>query len=352
MKKKILREIKGKKGQHLNDREVTMIRDGQIDGLLLLDVEKRAYTVNLVYNVDGLIPLRDFLQTNGVDKRLLVLLLRSILTILKGIDENRFSRDLLVWSIENVYIEPSSLCVYMTYVPLQPFNTEGNLKTFLLDVISSCNFLQEEDTEYIRVLIQELNTVTAYTAGMLESFCDRVSDDLINSTKQQDEQTVCQFCKSSLTSKEESCPYCGKRTGQKNYDYQNKISIFKEEALQGSVSVNKDENGVVTIFKGTGTKECCLWLEGIGSTERIPVRKTPFRIGKMEGITDYRIINRRVSRKHADIVKEQGKYYILDLDSTNGTYIDGRRLQPGVKEELSHGSHLRLADSEFEIHII
>ena len=71
----------------------------------------------------------------------------------------------------------------------------------------------------------------------------------------------------------------------------------------------------------------------------------------MEGVADYRIFNNNVSRKHADIIKDQGKFYVVDLDSTNGTYLNGRRTQPGVKELLKDGSIIRFANEEFKFHI-
>ena len=71
----------------------------------------------------------------------------------------------------------------------------------------------------------------------------------------------------------------------------------------------------------------------------------------MEGETDYRIQNSAVSRKHADIIKEQGQYFVMDLGSTNGTYLGGRRIQTGVKELLSDGAIVRFANAEYKVHI-
>lgn len=49
----------------------------------------------------------------------------------------------------------------------------------------------------------------------------------------------------------------------------------------------------------------------------------------------------KVSRRHARIVRNNGSYFIEDLGSTNGTYVNrGRRLLPGNAQALNDGDEL------------
>jgi pSer/pThr/pTyr-binding forkhead associated (FHA) protein len=49
----------------------------------------------------------------------------------------------------------------------------------------------------------------------------------------------------------------------------------------------------------------------------------------------------KVSRRHARIVRRNGGYFIEDLGSTNGTYVNrGRRLLPGNPQALSDGDEV------------
>ncbi len=49
----------------------------------------------------------------------------------------------------------------------------------------------------------------------------------------------------------------------------------------------------------------------------------------------------KVSRRHARIVRGSGTYFIEDLGSTNGTYVNrGRRLLPGNAHTLSDGDEV------------
>jgi len=55
--------------------------------------------------------------------------------------------------------------------------------------------------------------------------------------------------------------------------------------------------------------------------------KRPFLIGKMEEHVDGVIQDEMVSRIHAEIKNDNGSYFLTDLNSTNGTFLNGRRLE-------------------------
>lgn len=61
--------------------------------------------------------------------------------------------------------------------------------------------------------------------------------------------------------------------------------------------------------------------------------KRSIKIGKRED-NDIILQDPRVSRDHAIIVREAGKYYLYDNGSTNGTYLDNKRLPPKIRKEL------------------
>lgn len=58
--------------------------------------------------------------------------------------------------------------------------------------------------------------------------------------------------------------------------------------------------------------------------------------------------NRAVSRNHAVIVQQNGTFYLTDKHSSNGTSVNGRKLEPEQETEIADGALIRLADEEFE----
>lgn len=371
-RKNAISTIKGKKTQQLNQREVKLINDHIVDGFLLFEVESKNSGSVLHYNIEGLISLSDFLRVNPMNKRLFVIILRHVALSLKRVDENHFDRSLIMWSMNSCYIDPSSWHVYLMYVPFQPYESDGSLKNFLLDFVANCTFEANENAEYVQTLVIEVNSGVSYTAKMLESYCDRISTDLVAAKSGNANPTRCPSCNMNLKDEETICPFCGKVIKPispkpqeiPRHNFVDNVSSYpplraevEEDKNNGagnkqpSISINEDENGVVTVFRKAPNSIQSVWLEDRNHFGKIHITKFPFRIGKMEGVTDYRIFNNTVSRKHADFLREQGRYYIVDLGSTNGTYLNGRRIQPGVKEELSDGINLRFADAEFKFHI-
>lgn len=84
------------------------------------------------------------------------------------------------------------------------------------------------------------------------------------------------------------------------------------------------------------------------SGEKIAVEITPFTIGKDRHSVDYVLDSDSVSRHHATIIFEDGNYYIIDNGSTNGTMIEGIRLQPDEKAELGNGYIISVGNETFQ----
>ena len=92
-----------------------------------------------------------------------------------------------------------------------------------------------------------------------------------------------------------------------------------------------------------------LYLIRSGTREKIAVEVTPFTIGKDPNRMDYAVNNDSVSRSHATILFENGVYCIVDNGSTNGTMIEGVRLQGSEKAELDNGYFLSIGNESFQV---
>jgi pSer/pThr/pTyr-binding forkhead associated (FHA) protein len=68
------------------------------------------------------------------------------------------------------------------------------------------------------------------------------------------------------------------------------------------------------------------------------------KIGRF-GDVDIKLLDSKVSREHARIEIEGSQCRITDLNSSNGTYINGRRLSGST--ELKDGDEIKLGDTFF-----
>ena len=88
---------------------------------------------------------------------------------------------------------------------------------------------------------------------------------------------------------------------------------------------------------------------GIGRrrNEDIAVGYVPFVIGKHTGLADYILNKSTVSRFHVRITEEDGQYFLTDLNSTNGTKVNGRLLAANEKVVLSQGDEVWIAEEKY-----
>src|SRR5437660_10783913 len=92
-------------------------------------------------------------------------------------------------------------------------------------------------------------------------------------------------------------------------------------------------------------------LEGIDKGRVFRDLPTPATIGREEG-NMLRLNDERVSRYHAKVQVDNGEVILTDLESTNGTRVNGnvitiRRLRPG--DRVGVGRSLLLFGNEAEI---
>ena len=81
--------------------------------------------------------------------------------------------------------------------------------------------------------------------------------------------------------------------------------------------------------------------------EEIPIQYFPFLIGKNEMLADLCLPVPEISRLHAKIEETDDGYTITDLNSTNGTTVDGHLLETNETHPLKPGAEIGIAAKRF-----
>ncbi|MDE7133318.1 MAG: FHA domain-containing protein, partial [Lachnospiraceae bacterium] len=110
-----------------------------------------------------------------------------------------------------------------------------------------------------------------------------------------------------------------------------RINRSRAVSLQtGSTAAGQSEDGYgnTVFYDESKFTECKLYATDRKNKQHIELKKFPCTVGKMAGCVDYVLADNSVSRIHARFDREGDKVMLTDMNSTNGTYRNGLRMQP------------------------
>ena len=88
-----------------------------------------------------------------------------------------------------------------------------------------------------------------------------------------------------------------------------------------------------------------------GTVERIPLDKESTLIGRLGNKVDYTVQNPKIGKIHAEFINRNGRIYVVDQNSKNGTYINrsSQRINSNTPYPLKDKDLISLADTEFTL---
>lgn len=141
-----------------------------------------------------------------------------------------------------------------------------------------------------------------------------------------------------------------------------KTGKFENEQIYKKIdSELYQDTGSFEVYKekevlGCGNTVFIPWVEncenklygmGKGNKHHIDLNRLPLTVGKLAGSVDMVISDQSISRRHVKFSREENKICMTDLNSTNGTFKNGLRLEPNTSEILEPGDEIRLGKLKF-----
>jgi pSer/pThr/pTyr-binding forkhead associated (FHA) protein len=107
---------------------------------------------------------------------------------------------------------------------------------------------------------------------------------------------------------------------------------------------SRSEVTVAQKLAGHWFLEGCLDEQSIATCFR--VGKSPYTVGRAAH-TDFCLPSRNVSKVHAELILAGDHVLVRDLGSTNGTFVNGRRIT--TPTPIGEGDLLQFSDMEFRL---
>jgi len=93
-------------------------------------------------------------------------------------------------------------------------------------------------------------------------------------------------------------------------------------------------------------------LTRMSTNETININRSELNLGRERSSVDYCLEgNTNIGRVHARLIVRDGQVFIVDNNSTNGTFVNNAKLRPGQEQPLKSGDIIRLADEKFRYNI-
>ena len=130
---------------------------------------------------------------------------------------------------------------------------------------------------------------------------------------------------------------------------ENEISYNVREVKQPKIEASDHVSEATTLLTGAMISNGIYCLKPEDTNEdNILLTEFPFFIGKSGDKTHHTIEDSTVSRFHARIDREEEELWLTDLNSTNGTFLNGIRLMPFGRMRVNKGDSIVISRKRYE----
>lgn len=256
----------------------------------------------------------------------------------------------VVWDIRNVYINEATKELQFIYVPLISVQANLNIIAFMESIIYATIPMADQNSDYISQFLYFLNSMPGFNAERIEQYIAKADRKAVNTIKRH-------VSVSSGFMTDKPIDYYA-HLDEKKRENDDDLTGLLDEDEEATGLLNEDEaTGLLNDDEGTALLDesqsyiqyptLCRVLTG----ETVRINKPVFRIGKERSYVDFFVNNNAVSRSHADIITRGQRYFVIDLNSKNRTYINDQVLPVQQEVEIFNGDRLRLANEEFAFQI-
>lgn len=293
-----------------------MLQNNSIDGLLNPAFVQKDEKQYLKYDITSKPALTEYFKEKMTKQRVRNLF-QSFFSGMETAEEYMLMPEGFIFDMEHVYVDALSGKASLLYLPLEEPPKKQDIRAFFKDMLTEMFYDENENLDYV---------------GRLMNYFNQAED----------------FCMAGLNGALE------KTVGEEEKD-----SGFYYSFMGGSF--DEDDNKTVIIGGGMeydnggmdfGTsQERCMIIRRKNGQNAV-INKDLFHIGKESSQADFYIgDNATISSLHADIICEDGRYFVRDRNSLNHTYINNVLVKPEEIRELHSGDVLKLADEEFDFKV-
>ena len=307
--------MKAGRKERINETELSQLARIKPCGIMHVTKTKKD---SVTYTCPANINLTDRLK-KAVSKYDFFFMMEQIVIMVQDVYNNGLNVNSVRFNMDDVYINEMTKEMYYIYFPIVGGQESADIVGFIENIIYTMTPVINEDTNYISRFMYYVRSFHGFNGNAIEKYISR------------EERAVVNVLKNTAVTMQQQI-----------------MQQVMQGSMDGTTVLSDDGISVQQIQQMQPVNYHFASLTRQVTGEKIELGKPSFVLGKNPEKSDYAVAdNTNISRVHAVITTRNGRYYVMDQNSTNGTFINGRIIKAGQETEILPGDCLMLANEEF-----
>lgn len=311
--------MKAGRKERINETELSQLARIKPCGIMHVTKTKKD---SVIYTCPANINLTDRLK-KAISKYDFFFMIEQIVIMVEDVYNNGLNVNSVRFNMDDVYINEMTKEMYFIYFPIVGGQESADIVGFIENIIYTMTPVINEDTNYISRFMYYVRSFHGFNGNAIEKYISR------------EERAVVNVLKNKAVTMQQTMQ-------------QQIMQQVMQGSMDGTTVLSDDGISVQQIQQMQPVNYHFASLTRQVTGEKIELCKPSFVLGKNLEKSDYAVAdNTNISRVHAVITTRNGRYYVMDQNSTNGTFINGRIIKAGQETEILPGDCLMLANEEF-----
>ncbi len=351
-----------------NNYKLQMVINNRIDGIMPMKIEHINNNIIINYNISSKTRLPDLYARKQMSGKELYSFIKDISVLVEKMSEYLLDINSIVFDIEMIYFNRQTGKYEFCYVPSRQEDFQVRIRDLFDKLLE---YINHDDKEAVMIAygIQQITIGADFTLQDILKCAYRnmrefQQEQQEKEIKKQNRQNEWQINKEQ-TDADRGDREVEKKKGilgtiQKLFRKKDKYKTASEMEWDDYIGTeepsvvaedtelyNQREERTMLLTNRTMVKPIVLTAVGTENPINIKPFDFPYIIGKSHSSCDFCIDSAVVSRVHLRILEELDDFMVEDLNSTNGTFLNGEKLKPHKPQLISIGDKLTIANIDF-----